>query len=123
MISDLHQMTVHDQDSLLATTFSFCFPFIRCILTNSAMNIEIQEKALQVLSKHCSLRMREEGIDERYSEVRSIGKKTLPYLHRGVYNFHSRLRHVYPINTGCLREKYRCLIEYSIKAETITTLK
>ena len=70
MISDLHQITVHDQDYLLATTFSFCFPFIRCILTNSAMNIEIQEKALQVLSKHCSLRMREEGIDERYSEVR-----------------------------------------------------
>ena len=70
MISDLHQITVDDQDYLLATTFSFCFPFIRCILTNSAMNTEIQEKALQVLSKHCSLRMREEGIDERYSEVR-----------------------------------------------------
>ena len=71
MISDLLEITVDDQDQLLATTFSFCFPFIRCILTNPATNIEIQEKAMRVMSKHCSLRMREEGIDERYSEVRS----------------------------------------------------
>ena len=34
------------------------------------MDIKIKEKAIQVLSEHCKLRMLEDdGIDERYSEV------------------------------------------------------
>ena len=60
----------NEKELLWCTTFSFCFPFIRCILTNSGLSVDVKERTMEVLAQHCTLRMCEEDIDERYSEVR-----------------------------------------------------
>ncbi|XP_028418070.1 LOW QUALITY PROTEIN: eIF-2-alpha kinase activator GCN1-like, partial [Dendronephthya gigantea] len=87
MINDLYNTTISSEESLksarlgdekellMCTTFSFCFPMIRCILTNSALSVDVKERTMEVLAQHCRLRMREEDIDERYSET---GPSNLP---------------------------------------------
>ncbi|XP_046839578.1 eIF-2-alpha kinase activator GCN1-like isoform X2 [Xenia sp. Carnegie-2017] len=74
LVNDLYEMIedkLRSNTTLLSTTFTFCFPLLRCVIKDVPQPMELgtKEKVMIIISRHCSLRMSERDIDERYSET------------------------------------------------------